>query len=116
MARRSLFLKACSYPGGCPALTRERFCPRHQHAYSRIRAIANAFYKSPEWRALRALFLAAHPSCYFCGLRATEVDHIIPRSQGGSDAPSNLMALCKSCHARKGSTNGERWGRTAVMV
>ncbi len=113
MARHTLFLKACSSPG-CPSLTRERFCPRHQHAYNRIRAAANAFYSSREWRALRALFLAAHPFCHFCGLRATEVDHIIPRNQGGTDDPSNLMGLCKSCHSRKGSTNGERWGRTAV--
>lgn len=27
-----------------------------------------------------------------------EVHHIIPRSNGGSDHPGNLMTLCPSCH------------------
>ena len=35
-------------------------------------------------------------------LEATfEVDHIVPHAVGGSDLPSNLHALCVSCHANK---------------
>lgn len=37
--------------------------------------------------------------------RAANVDHIIPRAQGGSDDGSNLELLCKTCHDRK--TNRE---------
>ena len=33
--------------------------------------------------------------------RALEVDHIVPRNQGGSDELSNLQALCFSCNAGK---------------
>jgi 5-methylcytosine-specific restriction endonuclease McrA len=41
-----------------------------------------------------------------CGLRATDVDHIIPNSQGGSDADSNLQALCTWHHRRKSGREG----------
>ena len=43
--------------------------------------------------------------CELCGIsadeRALEVDHILPRNQGGGDDPSNLQALCYSCNAMK---------------
>ena len=32
---------------------------------------------------------------------ATEVDHIIPKSKGGTDDPANLQAINKECHKRK---------------
>ncbi|MBF3094675.1 HNH endonuclease, partial [Pseudomonas aeruginosa] len=36
---------------------------------------------------------------------ATEVDHIIPLSQGGTDDDANLMAIAGyPCHARKTAT------------
>lgn len=34
-------------------------------------------------------------------LIATEVDHIIPRSQGGTDDHSNLRAINGDCHRKK---------------
>jgi ATP adenylyltransferase len=43
--------------------------------------------------------------CELCGIsaeeKALEVDHILPRSQGGSDDEVNLQALCYSCNAMK---------------
>ncbi|WP_416233304.1 HNH endonuclease [Cyanobium gracile] len=33
--------------------------------------------------------------------RALEVDHILPRNQGGSDAITNLQALCFRCKTGK---------------
>ncbi len=47
----------------------------------------------------------ARGRCECCGAhehqRALEVDHIIPKNQGGSDAISNLQALCFRCNAGK---------------
>ena len=43
--------------------------------------------------------------CELCGIsgdqKGLEVDHIVPRSQGGSDDLSNLQTLCYSCNAMK---------------
>lgn len=32
---------------------------------------------------------------------ATDVDHVVPKSAGGTDDESNLQCLCKSCHELK---------------
>jgi 5-methylcytosine-specific restriction enzyme A len=37
---------------------------------------------------------------------ATHADHIVPRSEGGSDDPSNLQAACVPCHSEKSSREG----------
>jgi diadenosine tetraphosphate (Ap4A) HIT family hydrolase/5-methylcytosine-specific restriction endonuclease McrA len=45
--------------------------------------------------------------CELCGISADvknlEVDHIIPKSLGGSDELSNFQALCYTCNAQKGN-------------
>jgi 5-methylcytosine-specific restriction endonuclease McrA len=62
--------------------------------------IADPYYSSPEWRALRrrALALAcgrcATPGC---NSRATRVDHIVSRRHGGANALANLRCLCTVC-------------------
>jgi len=40
-------------------------------------------------------------------LRHLEVDHIIPRSKGGTDHPSNLQLLCGNCNRVKGNRGME---------
>jgi len=35
----------------------------------------------------------------FCHRQDADVHHLIPRSLGGSDDPSNLITLCDGCHA-----------------
>lgn len=30
-----------------------------------------------------------------------EVDHVVPKAQGGTDHPSNLQAICSTCHKAK---------------
>ncbi|EQD24045.1 MAG: hypothetical protein D084_Lepto4C00616G0001 [Leptospirillum sp. Group IV 'UBA BS'] len=44
-------------------------------------------------------------SCAYCGAENAplEVDHIHPRSRGGSDRISNLTLACRPCNERKGS-------------
>lgn len=51
--------------------------------------------------------------CVYCGSEATVVDHIVPKSHGGLDLPSNLVAACFRCNSAKGSSCGDcpRWKR-----
>lgn len=45
--------------------------------------------------------------CKKCGrnlpMDIMQVDHIRPKSKGGSDKPSNLQLLCPTCNRKKGN-------------
>jgi DNA-directed RNA polymerase subunit RPC12/RpoP len=47
-------------------------------------------------------------TCAYCGRKppavTLEVDHIIPRAEGGDDAPENLATSCWDCNRGKGAT------------
>lgn len=46
-------------------------------------------------------------ACRYCGAKAPfvqlQVDHVIPRSRGGSDETWNLTAACTPCNQAKGN-------------
>lgn len=45
-----------------------------------------------------------------CTRRATTVDHVVPRCQGGRSTWGNLVACCKPCNTRKGGRTPEEAG------
>jgi len=48
--------------------------------------------------------------CAYCRCeRATTVDHLKPKSRGGSSLRSNLVPACHSCNHSKGSLNWLEW-------
>ena len=38
--------------------------------------------------------------CHFDDVSSLDLHHIVPRSENGSNEPSNLILVCKNCHAR----------------
>lgn len=61
------------------------------------------------YRRLRTKVLREEPICRLCGREpAVEVDHVTPRSKGGTHARNNLQGVCRACHERK--TAQERGG------
>ncbi len=59
-----------------------------------------------EWKRIRKGVLDRDQHCCaYCGREATTVDHIIPKSLGGDNHPTNLVAACISCNSSKGGVN-----------
>jgi 5-methylcytosine-specific restriction endonuclease McrA len=44
-----------------------------------------------------------HRTCAYCGAKDVplEIEHIVPRSKGGSNRPSNLTLACRPCNRKK---------------
>lgn len=53
--------------------------------------------------------------CSYCGIEIhishASVDHIIPRSKGGSNQTGNLCICCHACNNQKGSSPKEEWNK-----
>jgi hypothetical protein len=57
--------------------------------------------RDPRWATTRRRILERDRFiCQYCNDWATEVDHIIPASFGGTDHESNLVASCRYCNAK----------------
>jgi 5-methylcytosine-specific restriction endonuclease McrA len=52
----------------------------------------------------RAIFARDRWTCQYCGSERSSltVDHVIPRSKGGSSAWDNIVTCCAPCNRRKG--------------
>src|SRR6266705_5616843 len=49
--------------------------------------------------------------CYWCHKKLVEyhIDHVIPLSRGGSNAPDNLVLACPTCNMRKAARLPSEW-------
>lgn len=56
-------------------------------------------------------------ACCYCGSRFDlQLDHVMPRSQGGTDTAGNLLTACKPCNQAKSDrilVNYQEWLATA---
>lgn len=62
-------------------------------------------YCSAKWRRTRLQVIARDAGiCQLCGLLVTgkgDVDHIVPKADGGTDELSNLRWTHHECHSRR---------------
>jgi len=56
-------------------------------------------------------------TCAYCGKTDVplEVEHIIPKSRGGTNRVSNLTISCKRCNLKKGNKTAEEFGYSAIQ-
>lgn len=60
------------------------------------------------WEQLCVL-TANNGRCVYCGDPSEEMDHVIPFSDGGADALSNLVPACRACNRQKRNRNPAEW-------
>ena len=100
---------------GCRALVQGGgYCPDHkqesgwQHTTGQASRHKRGY--GSWWDKLRKVILRRDSGlCQPCKAHgryvvATAVDHIVPKSQGGTNEQSNLQAICTPCHAHKTAT------------
>jgi len=81
------------------------------------------------WRKVRDQVRAeaiaqGQTTCPLCGVwldwdraktpRSVEIDHIVPASQGGTDDPNGLRAICRQCNQRLGGALTKRKPRPVI--
>ena len=49
----------------------------------------------------RAVFTRDGQTCVYCGGSATSIDHVVPRSRGGTHTWENCVACCARCNHKK---------------
>lgn len=70
------------------------------------------------WEARAYLLVKYAYHCAYCSKTDTafEVDHILPRSRGGSHRISNLCPACHACNQEKGNKTAAEFGHPEVEV
>lgn len=63
------------------------------------------YVKAPQRRSCaitrRGVFTRDGHRCQYCGGRAENIDHVMPRSRGGQHVWENVVAACRACNTRK---------------
>jgi 5-methylcytosine-specific restriction endonuclease McrA len=70
----------------------------------RAQSLKQALSES-KWSGIKDVLLELDPHCKVCGVKGDastlDLDHIVPRSQGGPNRASNGQLLCREHHAEK---------------
>lgn len=86
-----------------PISIRESKPPKKSKGWSAVQKKRHRIFDRDGWMCLK------------CGIRTGDkrgrktilltIDHVIPKSKGGSNLDDNLQTLCKKCNGEKGDTH-----------
>ncbi len=109
--------RPCSYPGCHELVSNGSRCALHAQVSDRARGTSTQRGYGYHWRKIRDNFLAKNPWCIdpfgdhpSQRVAAHQVDHVIPRSNGGTNDESNLQSLCDHCHDKKTASRDGGFG------
>ena len=57
------------------------------------------------------IFNRSNGKCAYCGAKATEIDHVVPKANGGTDSTYNLVASCRACNKKKSNSSLKEFGK-----
>ena len=87
--------------------------------YPKVTAVELVNYVFTKWvyqRTGKVVFSRANLmerdryKCGYCDRRATTMDHIVPRCQGGQSEWTNCIAACRKCNSDKGGRTPQQAG------
>ena len=57
------------------------------------------------------VFSRSNNKCVYCGAKAEEIDHVVPRANGGTNSVHNLVASCRACNQMKSNLSLKDFGK-----
>ena len=106
--------KPCTKPGCGAYAVKGGRCADHvvKHRWRHTKSRHERGY-GWQWEQIRRRALVRdNYLCQYCRTEgvytpATDVDHRIPKTDGGTDHLDNLQSLCKNCHNEKTASEGK---------
>lgn len=68
--------------------------------------------------SIRQALRGENPRCAYCnrGVSKGTIDHVIPKSRGGGNAPENLVLACCQCNAAKSDRTPQEWAEDILQA
>lgn len=105
-ARRAVVMLLCGkavvvHENPDPFLVRSATCEVAVPSVIRLREYVQIPYRAKVPMTRAALMHRDGHRCGYCGVRATTIDHVVPRSRGGGHSWENCVACCERCNRKK---------------
>jgi 5-methylcytosine-specific restriction endonuclease McrA len=80
---------------------RSEFIAMDAPSVLRLRRYVRVPYRATAPLTRGAVFARDAWTCQYCGAAAENLDHVVPRSRGGTHTWDNVVAACRRCNSRK---------------